>query len=109
MSDNQVDDPIRMTVKVSRVKDPELAADLAPLGKYQNAKRLIALARIGLMVTKGQSPPVEKLPIAVAPVPTRVTPAPALSAASPAAPSPASDQSPYLPDLSDVFDFGVQH
>ncbi len=86
--------PIRMTVTLQLHSDPELYAEMQTLGPYYNAKRLIALARLGLMASRGLAP------AASAPLPAAALELPA-SRPSPAATD--SGGSIYEPDLTSLF------
>ncbi len=46
------DEPVRVTIRLQPKTDPDLAQEIAKLGRYYGAKRLVALARIGLMVER---------------------------------------------------------
>lgn len=100
-------DCIRLTVKLNPEGEAELTAELERLGKYYRSRRLVALARLGLAVERGQFalPSVDAPPLPSAE--TRAS-----SPNHPAESSPPQSEGDgtgdgYTPDLGDLWATGL--
>ena len=100
-------DCIRLTVKLNPEGEAELTAELERLGKYYRSRRLVALARLGLAVERGQF----ALPfVDASPLPPAETRAASLnhSTESSAPQSERNDKGGgYIPDLGDLWATGI--
>lgn len=100
-------DCIRLTVKLNPEGEAELTAELERLGKYYRSRRLVALARLGLAVERGQF----ALPsVDASPLPTAETRAASPNhPAAPPAPQSGGDGNGdgYTPNLDDLWATGI--
>lgn len=100
-------DCIRLTVKLNPEGEAELTAELERLGKYYRSRRLVALARLGLAVERGQFalPSVDSSPLP--PAETRA--ASPNHPAGPPAPQSGEDGNgeEYTPNLDDLWATGI--